>query len=667
MRTIIINTLGNELRQNQLFYLPFQADRFHWIEMPLADISQCPQEIVAYQSQQGQRQDYHVILLVSLAHLESSELKAVRQVYVQTLRAYLNEKFLLPLCQQLQMPPAGVSVVFMLEEKTDGQGDVETDRELDRIFGFTEDMQQLPALSLKDKNGSAVLDVTDLFADSIEGYLASLEQQAKEPMAGANYALEQLRRHMLERINAAQECRYIPVGREHTVTVNSQSLEFAPLTTDWALCCLDIQLNLSEHLQAHLGSDSVWQVELSPHDAQTLRKRIAQAISRVRYLQEDAPRLAFYELEEPATDQLPKDISGEIWQELLANTQLPGIEEAKAEAQLRQEEKTAGLEDNHLTTKLRKSWLLIGLEKKRFDNYCQIMDQQYAPEVARKQQKDVLDICAKVFGQWRRKVLSRKEMFPTQAKAIQLPVFDGSKYEKELEEAQKKWGAATVKQLDDYEDVRQQAEQIKADFRKEYRLWPDGSLNATTKFCVYSLVLAVLFLIQMLVPYIGITMGQPGASASRLAHFGTSLLLFLSLYGVGVLLWMRGMCKRLHKHTTKMYLLLQDSHRRRRESVARAVEIYGSVLPQCTVSYEQLQRLREIHQENLQRKERYNTHMQLLSKAEELLYELRTLLRMQGIEDVERPRLTGGINYEKAPSHPENVPYYVFMSEKWGR
>ena len=127
------------------------------------------------------------------------------------------------------------------------------------------------------------------------------------------------------------------------------------------------------------------------------------------------------------------------------------------------------------------------------------------------------------------------------------------------------------------------------------------------------------------------------------------------------------MCKRLHKHTTKMYLLLQDSHRRRRQSIAQAVEIYGSVLPQCTLSYEQLQRLREIHQENLQRKERYNTHMQLLSKAEELLYEMRTLLRMQGSENVELPRVTGGINYEKAPSHPENVPYYVFMSEKWGR
>ena len=666
MRTIIINTLGNELRQNQLFYLPFQAEQFHWIEKPLQEIAQCSQEIVAYQSEQGQRQDYHIILLVALAQLESVELMSVRQIYIQTLQAYLNEEFLLPLCQQMQTPPTGVSVVYMLAEKNDGQGDGEMERELDRIFGFTEQMQQVPTLVMKDKNGSAVLDVTKLFDSSLVSYQASMEQQSNEPLAQADYALEQLRRHMLERIGALQECKYIPIGKDITVTLNCEMMEFAPLTTDWDLCCLDMQLNLSEHLQAHLNSNTIWKLDLIPHDAQTLHRRLAQAVRRVQYLQQEAPRLAFFELEQPLANLTRRDISGEIWTELLENTQLPGVEEAKLNAALQAEEQAAK-EGAKLGDKLRKAWLLIGLEKKRFDNYCRLMEEQFAPEVAQKQQKDVLDICAKVFGKWRREVLNRKEKFPTEPKAVQMPVFDGSMYEQELDEAQKKWGAATVRQLEDYEDVRQQAEQIKADFRKEYRLWPDGNLNATTKFCIYSLVLAILFLIQMMVPYVGITMGQSGAALSRYAHFATSVLLFVGLYGVGVLFWLRGMCKRLHKHTTAMYFLLQDSHRRRRESIAQAVEIYGSVLPQCTISYEQLQWMRLIHEENLQRKERYNTHMQLLSKAEELLYELRTLLRMQGEMTVEMPRVSGGIDYEKPPSHPDNVPYYVFMSEKWGR
>ena len=274
MHTIIINTLGSELRQNPLFYLPFQVEQFHWMEKELSNIDQCPQEILAYQGEQGQRQGYHVILLVSLAQLASVELKSVRQVYMEILRAYLNEKFLLPLCQQLQMAPVGVSVVFMLKEKSDGEGDVETERELDRIFGFTEEMQQLSALTIKNKDGDTVLDVTDLFATAVEAYHASLENQRKEPMANSNYALEQLRRHLRERTLALQECKYIPIGEEHTVTLNCQAIEFAPLTTDWELCCLDVQLNLCEHLQEKLGSETVWRLSLIPHDAQTLRKRI---------------------------------------------------------------------------------------------------------------------------------------------------------------------------------------------------------------------------------------------------------------------------------------------------------------------------------------------------------------------------------------------------------
>ena len=669
MHTIIINTLGSELRQNPLFYLPFQVEQFHWMEKELQDIDQCSQEILAYQGEQGQRQGYHVILLVSLAHLEAVELKAVRQVYIEILKAYLNERFMLPLCQQLQTAPAGVSVVFMLKEKTDGQGDVETERELDRIFRFTEDMQEVSGLALHDKNGSTVLEVTSLFSSAVEAYHASLENQRKEPMAESNYALEQLRRHLRERILALQECKYIPVGKEHTVTLNCQAIEFAPLTTDWELCCLDMQLNLCEHLQEKLGSETVWRLNLIPHDVQTLRKRILLAISRVRYLQKDAPRLAFYDFEKTVSNQPEQDISGDIWEKLRENTQLPGVQEAFADAQLKQEERESAIqkEKEGLLKKLRKTWLLIGLEKKRFEKYCLILEEQYAPEEVRKQEKNVLDICAEIFGQWRRQTLSRRENYPTKATALQMPAFDAEKHEKELEDAQRQWGAATVKQLEDYADVRQQAEKIKAKFRKAYRLWPDGEFNATSKFCVYSAVLAGIFLLQMLIPYLGITMGQEGVEFSRYLHFGTSLLVFVALYGLGVLLWMLALCKQLRKYTAEMYELLQDSHLRRRQSIIRAVEIYGSVLPQCTLRYEELQRLQTIHEENLQRKERYNTHMQLLSKAEELLYELRTLLRMQIGEETEEINPIGGINYEKAPSHPENVPFYVFLSEKWGR
>ena len=253
------------------------------------------------------------------------------------------------------------------------------------------------------------------------------------------------------------------------------------------------------------------------------------------------------------------------------------------------------------------------------------------------------------------------------AKAAQMPEFDQVAYEKQLSQAQQKWGEAAVEQLEDYTDVREEAEKVKADFRKAYRLWPDGQFNATSKFCVYSAVLAALFILQMLIPYMGITMGRDGAQLSGYVNFALSLGTFVVLYAVGVLIWLRAMCRQLRKYTIKMHDLLQKSHSRRKASIINAVASYGSVLPQCTLCYEKLQYLRQIHEENLQRKERYNSHMQLLNKAEELLYELCTRLRLSAARGTGIVRADGGINFEQPPSHPENVPYYVFMSEKWGR
>lgn len=666
MRTIIINTLGSELRKNPLFYLPFQAEQFHWIEKDLPGIAACSEEIAAYQSEQGQRQDFHLILLVSLAQLPSAELASIRRVYVQILNAYLNEALLQPLCQKQQHPPVGVSVVYMLSEKTDGEGNVEVDRELDRIFGFREDMQELPALILKNTLGTPVVDLSKLFENAITSYNISLENQKNEPLAGSNYALEQLRRHIFDRLKSQQECLYIPVGMDQTVRLNSQIIEFAPLTTEWDLCCVDLQMNLCEHLQQNLDSSRVWELQLTPHDAKAIRQRIELAVARVYYLRTHSPQLAFYSMEADVGD--PQSICGEIWEKLRGGTPLPGVEEAYLDAQLAVElrEAAAQKEKETLAKELRHAWLLIGLEKKRFDGYYSTLQKQYEPAAADKQQKDILDICADVFAGWRRKLLSRKTGLPARAEEIEMPAFDAAAYEKEVAQAQQQWGEAAVAQLEDYTDVREEAEQVKADFRKAYRLWPDGEFNATSKFCVYSAVLAVLFVLQMLLPYIGITMGQEGVELSRYVHFTLSLLMFVGLYAVGLLIWLRVLCKQLQRHTQRMYWLLQDSHLRRRKSIVRAVEAYGEILPRCARCHEQLQQLQMLHDENLQRRERFNSHMKMLSKAQELLYELSTLLRMPSTRPGEIPQPKGGINFELPPSHRDNMPYYVFMSEKWG-
>lgn len=667
MRTIIINTLGSELRKNPLFYLPFQAEQFHWIEKDLQQVDSCAQEIAVYQSEQGQRQDYHLILLLSLAQLPSAELSNMRQVYEDMLTAYLNDHLLDSLCQDQKLPPVGVSLVYMLQERLDGEGNVEAGKELDRIFGFQEYQKELPPLVLKNRNGDAVVDFSVFFQDAASAYACNLKEQNDGKTITQDHALLKLREDMKSHIKSRQRCLYIPTGMDERVALNSQVIEFAPRTTEWDLCCVDLQINLCEHLQAYLDSTQIWKLELQPHDPKELHQRIQLAVARVRHLRNNAPRLNFFTLEADEVKQ--QNITGDIWEKLRSKGDLPGVEKAFSDAEQQAEAREAALnaERDSLAKELKHAWLLIGREKKRFEKWYANLQADFEPGAAQKQQRAILDICADTFAEWRRKLLSRKTGLPAQAKETELPVFERASFEEEVSRAQQDWGEAAVAQLEDYTDVRQEAEQIKADFRKAYRLWPDGEFNTTSKFFVYSAVLAVLFLLQMLLPYMTITMGQPGFEISRFVHLLLSLLLFAGLYLVGLLIWMRALCKQLKGYTEKMYWLWQESNFRRRKSIVRAVESYGEVLPRCALCYERLLQLQQIHEENLQRKERYNSHAKLLAKAEELLHELCSLLRMSDSATSIGVDVNGGINFELAPSHPENMPYYVFLSEKWGR
>jgi hypothetical protein len=376
-------------------------------------------------------------------------------------------------------------------------------------------------------------------------------------------------------------------------------------------------------------------------------------------LETNAPKLRFYQKDIPEFDAASVP---DIWAELL-DKQIPGVDEAKQTFDEQfapaQEEKTA------FSKKLRNSWFLIGLEKKRFDQFYSELQAQYAPGAATAHQKQILDTCADIFSKWRRQQLSQQDAFPSTATSEEMPEFDQSTYQT-LAQEQQKWGEISVTQLADYTDVRKEAEAVKTNFRKAYRLWPDGEFNATSKFGTYSLVLAICFILIMLVPYMGITGAQDAVGASHFAHFSASLAMFVTLYLVGVLAWMRALCAQLHEYTLQMQELLKKSQRQRKESIVDAVEAYRSIMPRCLHYYEQLLLQRRIHEENLQRKERYNAHKNMLSKASELLYELNSLLRMPEIKLGESVECKDGIDYELPPSDPKNVPYYVFMSEKWG-
>ncbi len=671
MRTIIINTLGSELRQNPLFYLPFGDDRFHWIEQPLETVDACVEQLCCYNDAQDTRQECHLVVMVSLANYKLASYAQLRTAYKECLFAHLNDKLLMPLVQERKQRLAGVSVIFVLPQPKEGTQGIPAEEINLHILGVDPEADKLDTFALVDDDGVKMADLSSLFTEIVNDYRVSRQNvlDSGNLEGTGDHPGKYLRKAVAERLKELQTCKYLRPGEETPVVLPVQQVEYWLNSDEWELFSVDMQLNLSEHLQKNLSSDRVWKLELVPHDVKTIQDRIHLALRRVNYLQKHAPQLAFYEADPSSYAAVKSDISGDIWAKLKENTQLPGMEEVEQAAALEQEEREDAVqkERESLGKKLRQKWLLIGLEKKRFEKLYKSLQDQYDPEAAAKQQKTVLDACADVFMDWRRKVLSRKEDFPQEAKATEIPDFDLTAREEELAQAQQEWGQAAVAQLEDYTDVREEAEKVKAEFRKAYRLWPEGKFNATSKFCVYSTVLAALFLLQMLLPYIGITMGQDGVQLSRYVHFTLSLVMFTSLYALGVLLWMRVMCKQLRGYSLQMQQLLHDSYARRRESIIHAVAAYGEILPRCTLYYEQLQLLQQIHEENLQRKERYNTHMRLLSKAEELLYELCTMLRLPHVQGSGTVQAHGGINFELPPSHSSNMPYYVFMSEKWGR
>lgn len=669
MRTIIINTLGSELRQNPLFYLPFSTEQFLWMEKPLNIIEECVEDLCGYNESQHTHQGCHIVVLISLASYKLACYEKPRTAIKQSMFAYLNTKLLHPLVQDRKQQVAGVSVVFVLTQPMEGTCGIPTEDIELHVLGIDPEDDNIESIKLSDDNGGQTIDLTEPFANILNDHRKGRENAKNHSLSPEKHSgLNSLRRAVSEKLKQLQTCKYLLPGDETWHTLPVEQMEYRMLTDDWDIFCLDIQLNLSEHLQANLNSDTVWQLKLTPHDPQVLRERIKLAIRRVRYLRQNTPKLSFYELTQQDYSAEP-DISGEIWGKLLKADHLPGITEAAQDAELEESELEAKIlqEKESLGKKLRHSWLLVGKEKKRFDQYYQQLQDQYKPDVAEKHQRAILDICSESFVAWRRNLLSRKNGLPTEAKAMQMPAFDQAVHEEEIANTQRQWGEAAVAQLEDYADVREEAEEIKAECRKAYRLWPDGEFNATSKFFLYSIVLAALFVLQMLLPYVMITMRQTGVEISRYLHFSFSVLLFVSLYLIGLIIWMRALCKQLGKYTEKMFWLLQNSHLHRRQSIARAVNSYGSILPRCAFCYERLKMMQMIHEENLQRKERYNSHAKLLAKAEEWLFEMRSMLRMPEERSNEQLDVRGGINFELAPSHPKNVPYYAFLSEKWGR
>ncbi len=666
MRTIIINTLGQALTQNPLFFLPFPQDQMFWLERDLGAMDACAQEIRAICDDQFKRQDYHLVVLADPVAFHLGDTAPARKCYQKLILALLNRNLLQPLLSQSNLVPQAVSVVFLVSRQTDRSLGTAI---LDHVFGISPQDQPITALKIRRTlPGGAVqeVDVSGLFQNALADHQSKVQarQESNESLDDP-LVYDNLIQALGEDLDAMQHCSYVPAGATKSVPLSIQVLEFIPRTTVPDLIWADLQLGLCDHLAGqilHPSRDS--QLILPAHTQEDLEQRLCRAQSRVDALLGTQYRPRYYPLVNQPHPTDIKSLTADIWTALDREAQtLPGVAEAKLHRDHPDPEQAEGPTD-----RLKQYWIRVSKEKELFHQLCTRLDSEYSQDLVDAQQRSILDICARTFREQRSIGLTRKPKLPKEATEPIQPPLDLQDHRKRLMEAQDQCTRASAEKLADFSDVRQEAEVIKARFRKAGRFWaPQKGPTATFYFQMYSGILALIFLAQILLPYLGITLGQAGVSVDRLVHFLLSILVFAGLYGLGLLAWLRDLCTELHGYSEDMSRLIWESARRREDSIVAAVEAYSTTFPECMRLCADLRELEYIHRANEAIKTNYLAHLDLLQRAQELLQNLCTQLQISSRSaDPEKITLTRGLDYTKAPGHSRNLAYYTLLSDEWG-
>ena len=288
MRTVILNTLGSELRQTSLFYLPFREEQFQWVDIDLPHLGEATELISANSFDQGQIQDYHLVVLVSLSRYRHCRFERLRNVCKDLLKAHVNHALVLPMAEKQNLPLQAVSIVFVTPHRVNGDGSVADGQELDALLGFV-DQEEITSLVLTADDGEQ-LDMTGYFRMALEEY-ASKRPKERERNAELNVekngSLEVMRSRLKELLAERCHCRYFTPGEECMREIDSEVVDFFPKTTNWELFSVDLQINLCDHLTAAVeGAD--WRLNLQPHEEKEIQKRIAYAWRRVRLLSHGA-------------------------------------------------------------------------------------------------------------------------------------------------------------------------------------------------------------------------------------------------------------------------------------------------------------------------------------------------------------------------------------------
>lgn len=149
----------------------------------------------------------------------------------------------------------------------------------------------------------------------------------------------------------------------------------------------------------------------------------------------------------------------------------------------------------------------------------------------------------------------------------------------------------------------------------------------------------------------------------RIAMYGISFIIFLVLYGVGLLHWLKKLACELHELTEQLEQLILQSQEARKESVLHAVKTYARVLPACLIQQLNYDAMAAVDAENAKAAQKFEAHIQYLKAAVKELSDVRTALRAQGYS-VEGKAARGSVDPLQAPYAPVNQNAYLLFQER---
>ncbi len=686
MRTIIVNTIGERMQRNRLFFLPFREDELIWLDCELTQPEQCVREISQLLERQNTRQDYHMVVLTDLSVFGETKYEHIRKACQQLMRAYWNECLLRPMAERRLDLPWGVTEVFLYSGARNNHGGVAEDKVLSQLLPLERWSESQGALTMRFfRHGQEfALDVSPLFREYLQDFRkkrggSQPEDHAEEPAdefhallhGEGNYReeksrqpqeetekrwLKELEQLIKSRLAELQDFRFELGGDRGEAQLSIYEQLFPINDGHPELVYADLQLNLSryiEKLSRWNGAGAPTQISLTPHSAREFKDILNRAERRLELAQQNKPQQTYYKLESPGLEVDVSEVEAEILAKLEEHTQdIYGVADALSQEPLPMD---------HLD----RGWFLIGREIRRFQELFDKLKEQYDENAVRKNQSAILDLCADRFHAWRSAHAEKGGTVQPNATEHTRPRMQLKELREELNQEQEAYFHANVAELADYDDVRREAVDIWNRFECLARFWsPKTRGHDLAHFRKFSLVMAVIFLVIMILPYGLMEWGQPDVGIPKYLWFLVSLGWFAIAYGVSLVYWLHQLRKKLRECTLELYHLMQTSTQRRRESILMAVRIYGTILPTCFRDSERLRRLEELDRKNEEKEKNYSWHDRILKDALYELRELRSALRLEReTEPLDPVDHMKPLDYDQPPWEGTNREAYLLFQD----